>query len=298
MSLEIVLGFTLGLVSAVFFAFYMVPQKLVVIETPAYLWVMSVGVLLTTAIPWAATGFPLAHSWVEPGYGLLCGVGWMLGTLAFAAGIKRLGLALATPIKNTTGVLGTLVGLLIFQEWRNTNPWLCFAGSVLVVTAAIVIGQTGKAKVSQHANIAGIIFALLAALAYASYLVPMKLAMKNIGVYAFAPWMAIGMVIMATVILLTQRGRLKLVLGYAPRVYFLSLLGGACWAIAFLTMAISVNYVGLSIAWALCNLNTVPAVFLGILAFHEISFRQQWVKITIGLLAAVAGTLLLGLSKG
>ncbi|MEI7834511.1 MAG: GRP family sugar transporter [bacterium] len=284
--------------SAFFFAFYMVPQKLVVIETPAYLWVMSIGVLITTAIPWAATGFQSSGSWVERGEGLLCGVGWMLGTLAFAAGIKRLGLALATPIKNITGVLGTLVGLILFQEWRNTNPLLCTIGSMLIVTAAIIIGQTGKAKTSTRASAAGIIFALLAAVAYASYLVPMKQALKVIGVYPFAPWMALGMVGMATVILLTQRGGVRLVAGYAPRVYFISLLGGACWAIAFLTMAQSVTYVGLSIAWALCNLNTVPAVFLGILAFHEISFREQWPKITVGLLAATVGTLLLGLSKG
>lgn len=188
LTTTLIVGFVLGLMSALFFALYMVPQKIYKVDPTTYLWTMGLGVLLTALIPYAALGFPQHSTLPQKIACILCGVVWGLGTRFFAAGISCFGLALATPIKNTTGVFGTLVGLILFQEWRTTNPWLGCAGSALIVLAAIIIGLTGDRTASKNRTAAGVGYSLLAALFYASYLYPLKAVVSKIGYWEFTPW--------------------------------------------------------------------------------------------------------------
>lgn len=293
----IVFGFALGLMSALFFAFYMVPQKLVKVDNTTFLWTMGCGVLLTSLLAYTLAGFPNTGTWHEKGAGLLCGAVWGIGTLAFAASISRIGLVVATPIKNTTGVLGTLVGLVFLQEWRTTNPWLGVSGSVLIVASAMIIGKTRDRSVAQRHTVTGIGFALLAALCYASYLYPMKLAVARIGYWAFTPWMALGILSTALLAVLFRQGGLRDLVSYTPRTYGMALLGGVAWAIALFSLTASMGIVDLSVAWALAQLNTIPAVFLGILIFREMNWTQHRVSLWLGLCAATLGTVLLGMAK-
>lgn len=295
MSLTVILGFIFGILSALFFACYMVPQKLVRQQTPTYLWWMSLGVLVTALIPFAMLGFPMHADWPARGTALLCGIVWALGTLSFAAAIARIGLAQATPIKNTTGVLGTLVGLVVLSEWRTTDPILCLLGSVAIVGSAIVIGAATPSTPRPTSAI-GVCYALGAAVCYASYLYPMKRVLQQVSYVEFTLWMAAGILLMSTVNVLVTR-HLRDVLAQPPRAALLAMLGGVSWALALFCLAAGLNYAGLAIAWSLAQLNTVPAVFIGMFAFHEVRWASQWPKITLGLVAAVAGTLLLALSK-
>ncbi|HEX2949373.1 MAG TPA: GRP family sugar transporter [Armatimonadota bacterium] len=297
MNTILVLGFILGILSALFFAFYMVPQKIVKIDNTSFLWTMGLGVLVTSLIPYAIVGFPTASNWWQRGAGILCGVVWGLGTLAFAAGINRIGLALATPIKNTTGVLGTLVGFIFFHEWHTTNPWLGIGGSVLIVAAAIIIGLAGDKSSPRQHTLTGIACSLVAALCYASYLYPLKRVVQVVGYWEFTPWMAVGILLTATVAVLLRPGGFRAFIQYQPRVYGLALLGGVAWAIALFCLAASMVMVDLSVAWSLAQLNTIPAVFLGALLFREIDFHANKKVISLGLLAATFGTILLGLAK-
>lgn len=297
MQMTIILGFVFGMLSALFFALYMLPQKLGKIDHTTYIWTMGVGVLITALIPYVWMGCPHASTWPQRGYALLCGVVWGVGTLAFATAIHRIGLALATPFKNTTGVIGTLVGLLLFHEYKTTNPWLALGGSILIVVAAILIGQTGHADTPRRSVLAGIGFSLIAALCYASYLYPMKIVVKAIGYWEFTPWMAAGILLTATVAVLARPGGVRAFRAYSPRLLASSLLGGMAWTIALFCLAASMDMVDLSVAWSLAQLNTVPAVFFGIVLFHEVHVPSHWRTLAIGLLAATVGTILLGFSK-
>jgi glucose uptake protein GlcU len=297
MSVTLILGFIFGILSALFFAFYMVPQKIVRQDTPTFLWWMSLGVLVTAAIPYVALGCPMHADWAARGTGLFCGVVWALGTLSFAAGIMRIGLAQATPIKNTTGVLGTLVGLIAFAEWRTTDPILCLLGSVAIVLSAILIGATTPTE-PRPPSAAGVLFALGAAVCYATYLYPMKLVLEleQVSDVEFTIWMAAGIFGLTTTTVLATR-RAPTVLAQPPRAALMAMLGGVSWALALFCLAASINYAGLAIAWSLAQLNTIPAVFIGMFTFHEVRWTTQWRKITLGMIAAVIGTILLALSK-
>ncbi len=296
-QLVIILGFLLGIVSALFFAFYMVPQKVLKLDTISYLWAIALGVLLSALIPYVWVGCPHHATWWQRGEAVFCGLVWGLGTMAFSASIGRIGMALATPFKNTTGVLGTLVGLLFLQEWRTTNATYALLGSALIVVSAVVIGMTGGADVPRRHTVSGILLALAAAVCYASYLYPLKQVVAAVGYWEFTPWMAVGILITATVAVLLRPGGVRVLRTYPLSAYAWSLLGGAAWTIALYALSASMGMVDLSIAWSLAQLNTLPAVFLGIVAFHEVSFRAHAGKVLLGLLCATIGTVLLALAK-
>ena len=293
----IIFGFALGLVSALFFALYMVPQKIIKADHTSYVLAMGVGVLLTALIAHALAGSPVHSVPWQRAVGMLCGAVWGIGTLCFAAAIKRVGFTLATPIKNTTGVLGTLVGLIFFQEWRTTDPWLGLSGSVLIVAAAIIIGFTTDKDAPRGRTLAGVAFSLCAALCYASYLYPLKIVVQQIGYWEFTPWMAAGILLTASIAVLLRRGGVAMVRRMPLRHFALCLLGGAAWTIALLSLAASMNMVDLAVAWSLAQLNTIPAVFIGALFFHEVHFATHRTTLYLGLLVATAGTILLGLAK-
>ena len=306
MHILTIIGFAIGMLSAFFFALYMLPQKFGKVDHTTYLLSMGVGVMLTALLaellmhilaPTPAN-FPHASNWTQRELALLCGVVWGVGTLSFAAAIQRIGLALATPFKNTTGVIGTLVGLLLFQEYKTTDPWLALSGSVLIVALAIIIGRTGRADTPRSSVSSGIGFSLLAAVCYASYLYPMKIVVKAIGYWDFTPWMGAGILLTAIAAVLLRSGGLQALRTYSPRVLANSLLGGAAWTIALLCLAASMKMINLSVAWSLANLNTVPAIFFAIAFFREVHLPTHWRTLTIGLIAATLGTLLLGWSMG
>lgn len=297
MPMFLIIGFLLGVLSALFFALYMVPQKVVNIDTTTYLWAVGAGVFIAACIAYALAGFPHTATLREQGLAVTCGLIWGLGTLAFAASIKRIGLALATPIKNTTGILGTLVGLVGFGEWRTTNPWLCLSGSLLIVASAIAIGLTGDRRLSRRASGVGIMLALVAALCYASYLYPFRLVLAAMGYWQFSLWMSVGILTTTTLAVLVRPGRLALFRSYPLRSYLLSALGGVSWISALYCLAASMELVDLSVAWSLAQLNTLPAVLIGIVVFREVHFPSHWRSITAGLAMAVLGTVLLGFSK-
>jgi len=302
MPIPVIAGFILGILSAFFFALYMLPQKFGKVDHTTYIWSMGIGVLLTSLLAYhlvhfiapTRTNFPHASNWSQREIALLCGVVWGIGTLSFATAIQRIGLTLATPYKNTTGIIGTLVGLLVFQEYKSTDPWLAVGGSILIVAAAIIIGRTGHADTPRNSVLGGIGFSLLAAVCYASYLGPMKIVVRSVGYWEFTPWMGLGILITATSAVLLRPGGLRAFRNYSAGVLAASLLGGAAWTIALLCLAASMKMIDMSVAWALANLNTVPAVFFGIAFFHEVHVPTHWRTLALGLLAATVGTFMLG----
>lgn len=297
MTTTIIIGFALGLLSALFFALYMVPQKIIKVSHATYLFTMSIGVVISALIAWLLAGSPLHSLPWQRAVGIGCGVIWGIGTLSFAAAIKRVGFTLATPVKNTTGVLGTLVGLIFFQEWRTTNPWLGLGGSILIVAAAIIISYTVDKNAERGRTSAGIGFALLSACCYASYLYPLKIVVQDIHYWEFTPWMALGIMLTGSVAIILQPESLQAARKLTLRQFILCLLGGAAWCIALLSLAASMEMVDLAVAWSLAQLNTIPAVFIGAIFFREIHFATHRKTIYLGLLVATIGTILLGLAK-
>ena len=210
-----------------------------------------------------------------------------------------MGLALATPIKNTTAVMGSLVGLVFFHETRHTVAWLALSGGALIVLCAVVIGRT-EDRSDAHFNISaiGVAYALLAAVFFAAYTYPLKAAMSlGLDSYTIVLAMAAGT--------LSSAAAGQVVAGRSIRDWWLrpradhlyAALSGAIWSAATLMMNAAIGRIGLAVTWPITNLNTVVAVAVGAFAFHEVHLEKEWKRLALAVGFAVLGVTLLGWSK-
>ena len=294
-------GFALAFLAMVLFGVYMVPRKVCRLGDLQFVVSMCVGAVVTTQIAQFVVHGPelpaitLRGRWLS----FSCGPVWTLGMLCYTLSVTRMGLVLATPIKNTTAVLGTVLGLVAFAEWRETDPALALAGSVLVVACAAALARCGeRTETRSSLTASGVIFALLAAVGFAAYTIPLKLAMaQNVDNYRLIAYMGLGTLTTSLGLLLGFERSLRPWLGKPLREHLLAALSGGIWAVATIAMAEAIRRLGLAVTWPITNLNTIVTVAVGIIVFREIDLGKHWRTVAIALLCAMTGTLLLGLAR-
>jgi glucose uptake protein len=295
-------GFGLALLAMVLFGLYMVPRKLSGLRDFDFVLSMCVGAVLTTQLVQLAVHGTNLPPITYRGWWLSfsCGPLWALGMLFYTLSVSQMGLALSTPIKNTTAVLGTAFGLLVFAEWRQTSPVMALAGSVLVVACAVVLGRCGDREQESRSCVTplGVVYALLAAVFFAAYTIPLKLAQADrVDTYELLALMGLGTLLGGVILFLVfSRNRRRWFTEPMPH-HLWAALAGAIWASATLVMAHAIERVGLAVTWPVTNLNTIVTVAAGVVIFHEIDLRRRARDIALSMALAIAGTVLLGLSR-
>lgn len=295
----------------VLFGLYMVPRKLSRLRDFDFVLSMCIGTVLFTQLLRL-----LAHRAPTPAMplhanllALSCGLVWTFGMLSYTLSVSQMGLALATPIKNTTAVIGTLFGLVIFSEWRETSPILALVGSLLVVACAVILARAGNggtpetapennARARSSVTPLGVFWALMAAVAFAAYAVPFKFAQRmGMDSYTLTAQTGIGTLVGSSLLFVTfGRGRRRW-LREPLRDHLFAALCGAIWAAATITMAEAILRVGLAVTWPVTNLNTLVTVAAGIFGFHEIDARKHARTIAVAMICATIGSLLLGVAR-
>jgi glucose uptake protein GlcU len=295
------IGFLLAGVSALFFGLYMVPRKLCRLQDLEFVASMAFGVVPTTLVAMLIVhrGFGGALPAVGIELSFLCGLIWTFGMLFYTLSVGQMGLALATPIKNTTAILGTIIGFAFFAEGAHTKLVPALVGSLLVVACAVVLGMTGERKGNRSfITPLGILFAILAATFFAAYTIPLKLAMGlHMDSYRLIAIMGLGSATGGVALLIAQRRPLGRWLRSSSRDHAWAAAAGACWALATVAMAEAIERIGLAVTWPISNLNTIVTVACGILLFREISVRKFGKLLALGLLCAIVGSALLGFAK-
>lgn len=293
------IGFLQAFGSMALFGLYMVPRKFCGLRNLEFVLTLGCGVVATSGIVWALGGRPSA---LPPGslfQAILCGPIWTFGMVSFTIAVAEMGLTLATPIKNTTAVLGSLIGLVGFGEVRHTQPILALSGSALIVLCAVVVGRTGEEAEGRHSlTPAGIFWSLSAAVCFAAYTWPLKIAMRlGLDTLTIVAVMALSIVASALVGLLLGGGSL-VHWAKAPRKdHAFGALAGALWCGSTLLLNYAIGRIGLAVTWPITNLNTIVAVGLGVWVFHEVDAHRHRRTLLLGMLYATIGVVLLGLSK-
>ncbi len=296
-----ILGFSVALLSMFLFGLYIVPRKLNSLRDYDFVLSMCIGAVITTQIARLVVNGPSVGDTSTVGLALsfACGPIWSLGILFYTLSVSQMGLTLATPIKNTTAVLGTLLGLLVFAEWRDTNAALALIGSVLVVTCAVILSRTSDRTCERSCiNPLGTVFALLAAVFFAAYTVPLKLAQKSgLDSTTIMAWMGVGTLLGGLVLFLVFSRNRRRWLRESPRDHLFAALAGCIWALATISMSEAIRLIGLSITWPVTNLNTIVTVAAGIFLFREIDAARHRRTIAVAMACAMVGSALLGLAK-
>ena len=292
-------GLGLAFLSAFLFGFYMVPRKPCRLKDGAFMMSMVLGAAFGAVVGSTTFHIPLRLDWQDALLCLACGPFWVVAVMFYTASVGRVGLAVSTPIKNTTAVLGTLAGIFIFGEWRTTAPLPCILGSILVVLCAVFAAAAAEGQRWKTRSLGmGALWAVLAAFFFALYAIPFKVALgRGVPSSTVVVWMTLGAFLSVAGWFLFQRDGLAHWKEGRTRDHLYAALAGVLWVAGVFSMGAAIRRIGLAVTWPISNLNTVVTVLAGIILFREIDLRRHGVKIASALAAAAAGGILLGLSR-
>ncbi len=285
-------GLLLAVLSAVAFGLYMVPRRFSAAGQRDFSAALGLGALVALGLPLPFTAGPF--SWQGLGIAFLGGLSFAAGSQLFVMSVDALGITRATPVKNLTGVFGTLFGIAILGEYRHSGAGVLLelvAGSILTAFGAYLIGGIGQKTAAGTAPIArrkGFLLALGAAVGFGFYLVPLRLAAPLGTGYGY-----LGLGLGALVGLTLPRA--AALLRMPVREIGLGALSGALLALGVQLAAPAANIVGLSVAWPITQLNTFVALGAGILWLHEHDLRSVRGRLAAASLATALGIVLLAL---
>lgn len=304
MQFHAVLGFGLALLSMVLYGLYMVPRKHCDISPGLFTFWMGVGILAGSLVIGLALGGVPHATGPQIALIFVSGIIWATGSYCYAAAVQSIGLSRSTPIKNTSAVLGTLIGILILHEFAFNNPLalsLVVLGSLAVMASATLLSKAeapecdSLACLDRKALLRGVLFSLWAAVAYSIYTIPMKQVYEQgVTPYAFLLYMGVGCFVGMTL--------LALVTGVRPgkeaicwRERLLAQSAGLMFAVGSICANVAVQKIGVAVTWPLTK-NTLVAVLFGVIVLREVDLARHKSRLVIGVSLSVIGCILLALA--
>ena len=296
-------GFVLALTSMVLYGLYMVPRRKSSASAGVFTFWMGWGILVSTTIIAFISG-DMQHVGIDQYLMMfLSGILWATGTLGYLTSVQLIGLSRSTPIKNTSAVLGTLFGILIFHEFsfdKYLPLGFAIIGSGAIVASATLLGRVEipddveNPRVNTKVLVYGVLCSLWAAIAYSAYTIPMKIAYsQGISPSAFLLYMGqgcfMGMSILA-IIIDTNKPK-EHTTTWKDR--NLAQLAGIMWAVGSLCANSAVKLIGIAITWPITK-STFVAVLYGVFILKEINVKKHRTELNTGLLLSVIGVVLLG----
>jgi len=306
LSLDQAQGFALALSSMVLYGLYMVPRKSTGIGQGAFTFWMGCGILAGTCAFGLLFGGLERVTLAQFAWMFASGVVWATGTHAYCRGVQLIGLSRSTPVKNTSAMLGTLLGIAAFHEFASGDGWavgMVLAGSLAVVVSATMLGRVESNDEAEMRKIRpgyyayGVVCSVWAAIAFSVYTVPMKaLYAQGVSPSGFLFYMGFGcfagMCLTAALTGGFARGQ---VMTWRDR--NLAQVSGIMWAVGSYCANVAVKLIGVAVTWPLTK-NTVVAVLYGVLVLKEVDARRHRRDLWIGLVLSVAGVALLALAMG
>lgn len=298
MSDGALLGVVLGLLTAFFLGFFMVPRAYARQDTLTFLVGMTAGAAAGGALYWLARGAPFVFS-LPAFVSIIPGLSWASGTFGYAYGTEKIGLAKATGIKNTQVVVTVMGGFLLFGEVRTTNPFLAVLGTSLVVATAVVLSRAQhRSQAAPKAGAGGYLMCILASLLYGANGIVMKWILgRGVSAVQMTFLISAGAVAGGVSIYFIVRRRLDFLKRCPPRDHIFAFSGGLIWAAALVTMILAIDLAGVAVAWSLMNLSVLVSVLYGVVILREVDLKATWRTVAAGLALACLGVLSLYLSK-
>ena len=290
------LGYIAAIITSLFFTAYVVPKKLSKLGADHYSVFQGLGYFLGSAAAFIISrfaGHPEKDTFNNEilWYALLTGVLWFAGSAFFLAAIDRLGLSRSNQWKNLQGPCGAILNLLFLAEYNQTNVPLVLIASGCILASAFLFNIKNGEKTKNDKL--GIILALMSAVIF-GFTSMLQKKITSAGAFFTELVVISGTVFVVSVIyLLIKERSIVFFKDAVQKDGLLGILGGILYFGAAYFTTVAYSLIPGSVAFTIIQLNTVWTVLVGIIIFREISFRENKLRIIIGLLAAITGIILL-----
>jgi len=285
-------GYLFALISSVFFSLYVVPRKLSKLSPVVFSFFMAVGFSVCSLVLYLfkpLLGFQESFSpilW----WSVLAGLIWAGSFVLFVGSIDLIGLSRSNQWKNLQGPVGAVLSLVVLKEFATTNPVFALLAAVAIFLSAIFF--TTSSETAKKINIRGVSLALLSALGFGSVAVIQKYVTSHVGVYLQqVVWSLAIAGSIATYILL--RGKISELRRAVKREVWVGLSAGVLYLGASLFQLFSYQHLAASIAFTMIQTSALWTIAIGILVFKEIDLKKHYGKVSLGLILAIIGIILL-----
>ena len=143
----------------------------------------------------------------------------------------------------------------------------------------------------------GIFYALISALFYGVNALMRKYTSDANLIYEQQLYSAVFMLLTCLIYIICKDKSLKKLGRFATKDNFLALLAGIVYYFATYFFITAYKYIQGSIAYTIVQLNTIFTIFFGICVFKELEFKKNWLRISLGVLLAVVGLVVLMIAQ-
>lgn len=245
---------------------------------------------------------PVAWSRVLILAALINGVPWAIAQILQIKSFDYMGVSRAMPFATGTQLLGVyLVGIFFFHEWTTLKHYALGVPALLLIIAGVWMTtyQEKGENENKHLNIRlGIILLLLSAAAYVLYATVARFFQVSSWDLLFPQSIAMLVTTVIISFFIIPRGSVfDKDVGVFGIKSWKNLATGACFAIANLTIFISIERNGVAVGWTLGQMNVIVATLGGIIILQEKKTRKELIMVLTGLALVVVGGVLIGMTK-
>lgn len=293
------MGYLLAILSSLFFGIYIIPKKMVKLETKYYLFYMSLGFVSISLIAYfisILTGNnsePLFHPVLI--LVILRGISWFIASNLFLISIDKIGMSRSTQYKNLKGPLGVLLTLIFLSEFKVTNVFLVLLAALLTFISALLF--TIKKDNTNKVDKSGIIYACIASLFLGMNALIQKYVTNCGFIYTQQLYQSITIMIVSYIYILMKDKSVKKLRSVSFKNIILAFIGGLLYYFATYFNTLAYKYLPASIAFTIVNMSGIWSVLIGILIFKEIDIKKNYKRIMLGMLFSVIAIIALVFGK-
>lgn len=181
----------------------------------------------------------------------------------------------------------SLIGVMIFGEWRGAKALLIGFGALLIVIIGALMTSVSDKKGDSKVTTSNVIFLLATTIGYWIYSsfpkIPYLANQSSEGI--FLPEV-LGILVGAILYELFT-GNTK---AFGQKEQYTNILGGIFWGIAAFAYIFAARSLGVNVAFIFTQLNVVIATFGGILVLHEHKSSHEMKFTLLGILLIVIGS--------
>lgn len=293
------IGIILALITAVFFALYIIPRKLSKLAPLQFNTLLALGFSIGSLLLYGVqTLFGNNEGLFNKPLLLagLAGVLWAVAIMSLVKAIDGIGLARSNQWKNLQGPVGVLLSLIVLKEAQSVNPWLAMLSGLIIFSAAVAL-NIQPAKRVPHVNLRGVLLALLAGVMFGTVSMISKYVTDNAGVYSQNVWLSLSILSTLLIYQIATTRKINYRVFKSKREVMLGLASGLLYVAASTFMFLSFQRIEASIAFTIIQMHFIGVVGLGIFVFKEIEVRNNEFRIALGLLLAAMGVIVLAFAR-
>lgn len=282
------MGYFLAILSSIFFGIYIIPKKLVKVDTKYYLFYMSLGFVIISIIAYLISLLNQNNNeaFFSPVLLLIVlrGISWFVASYLYLISIDKIGMSRSSQYKNLKGPIGVFLTLTFLSEFKVTNVFLVTLAAFLTFISALLF--TIK-KDNIKVNKLGVIYASASSILLGVNALIQKYVTNCGFVYVQTLYQSITIMITSYFYVLFTDKNIKNLHNLTIKDKILSFVGGLGYYFATFLNTLSYKYLPASIAFTIVNMSGIWSVLIGILLFKEINLKENYKRIILGIFFSI-----------